>query len=137
MLVFQINPLEKQIRLACMTILHLGPEGSYLQPPSNPPPPPPRSCTVVNSDVNSETVSSASNFCLLPEKPPNPSKDFVFAKLKFGFPYPSWQHNWFDNYPWLHYDIEKDCVFCFYCMKNVSKLTAEKKQRTSMHIGRI
>ena len=134
MLVFQINPLEKQIRLACMTILHLGPEGSYLQPPSNPPP---RSCTVVNSDVNSETVSSASNFCLLPEKPPNPSKDFVFAKLKFGFPYPSWQHNWFDNYPWLHYDIEKDCVFCFYCMKNVSKLTAEKKQRTSMHIGRI
>ena len=127
MLVFQINPLEKQIRLACMTILHLGPEGSYL----------PRSCTVVNSDVNSETVSSASNFCLLPENPPNPSKDFVFAKLKFGFPYPSWQHNWFDNYPWLHYDIEKDCVFCFYCMKNVSKLTAEKKQRTSMHIGRI
>ena len=137
MLVFQINPLEKQIRLACMTILHLGPEGSYLQPPSNPPPSPPRSCTVVNSDVNSETVSSASNFCLLPEKPPNPSKDFVFVKLKFGFPYPSWQHNWFDNYPWLHYDIEKDCVFCFYCMKNVSKLTAEKKQRTSMHIGRI
>ena len=115
----------------------LGARGVIPPTPLQPPPPPPRSCTVVNSDVNSETVSSASNFCLLPEKPPNPSKDFVFAKLKFGFPYPSWQHNWFDNYPWLHYDIEKDCVFCFYCMKNVSKLTAEKKQRTSMHIGRI
>ena len=28
--------------------------------------------------------------------------------------------------PWLPCDIEKDCIFCFYCMKNVSKLTTEK-----------
>ena len=26
----------------------------------------------------------------------------------------------------LHYDIDKDCVFCFYCIKNLSKLTAGK-----------
>ena len=34
-------------------------------------------CTVVNSNVNSENVPSASN-CY------HPSKDFVFPKTKFG-----------------------------------------------------
>ena len=76
-----------------------------------------------------ENVSSASNCCSLPEKPHHPSKDFMFPKTKFGSRNPRFcQHNWFDNYPWLHYDIEKDCVVCFYCMKNVSKLTAEKNK---------
>ena len=84
--------------------------------------------TVVNSDVNSENGSSALNCFSLPEKFDHPSKDFVFPKTKFGSRNTgSCQHIWFDNYPWLHYDIEKDCVVCFYCMKNVSKLTAEKK----------
>ena len=45
---------------------------------------PESSCTVVNSDANSETVSSASNCCSLPEKPYHPSKGFVFPKTKFG-----------------------------------------------------
>ena len=36
------------------------------------------SCTVVNSDVNSETVLSASNCYSLSEKPYHASKDFVF-----------------------------------------------------------
>ena len=41
-----------------------------------------------------------------------------------------------DNSPWLHYDIEKNCVFCFYCIKNVSKLAAEKnKQPTYTSVG--
>ena len=93
-------------------------------------------------DINSENVSSASNCCSLSEKPYHPSKDFEFSKTKFGSRNPrSCQHNWFDNYPWLHYDIEKDCVDCFYCMKNVSKLTAEKKKnqhtlRSDLKIGK-
>ena len=46
---------------------------------------PESSCTVANSDVNSEHNSSASNCCsLLPEKPYQPLKDFVFPKTKFG-----------------------------------------------------
>ena len=52
-----------------------------------------------------------------------------FRKLSFGSQNPrSCRHNWSDNYPWLHCDIEKDCVVCFYCMKNVSKLIAEKNK---------
>ena len=45
---------------------------------------PESSCTVVNSDVNSEYVLSASNSCSLPERPYHPSKDFAFPKTKLG-----------------------------------------------------
>ena len=95
---------------------------------------PESSCAVshVNSE-NSENVSS--NCCSLPEKPYHPSKQFVFPKTKLTRNR-SCQYNWFDNYPWLHYDIDKYCVFCFYCMKNVSKLTAEKnKEPTYTSVG--
>ena len=97
---------------------------------------PESSCTVVNSDANIENFLSTSNCCSLPEKPYHPSK-ILFPKIKFGSRNRSCQHNWFDNYLSLHYDIEKDCVFCFYYTKNVSKLTAEKRQRTTIQIGRI
>ena len=53
-------------------------------------------------------------------------KDFLFPKTKFRSRNRFCQHNWFDNYLWLHYDIEEDCVFRFSCMKNLLKLTAEK-----------
>ena len=38
---------------------------------------PESSCTVLNSDVDSENVSSTLNCCPLLEKPRYPSKDFV------------------------------------------------------------
>ena len=41
-------------------------------------------CAVVNSDLNSENVSSALNCCSLLEKPYHSSEDFVFPKTKFG-----------------------------------------------------
>ena len=81
---------------------------------------PESSYTVVNGDVNSENVSSASYCCSLLEKPYYPSKNFVFPKTKFGSRNPrSFQDNLFDNYSWLHHDIDRDCVVCFYCMKYV------------------
>ncbi|MEM6831947.1 MAG: DUF4371 domain-containing protein [Bacteroidota bacterium] len=102
-------------------------------------------CTVSNDvnieqtvDVTSEAsssgiTSSLSASCetrelLLPEKPYHPPKDFIFPKSKFGARSRSCQHKWFKTYQWLHYDSEKDCVFCFYCMKHKSKLTAEKNK---------
>ena len=91
---------------------------------------PESSCAALNNDVNSENVSPASNCFPLQEKPHHLLKDFVFPKTKFGSRNPrSCQHNWFDNYSWLHYDIEKKCGFFFYFMKNISKLTAEKNKK--------
>ena len=45
---------------------------------------PENSCTVADSDVKIENVSSASNWFSLPEKPYHPPKNFVFPKTKFG-----------------------------------------------------
>ena len=84
---------------------------------------PESSCTIANGDVNS------ANCCSLPKMSYHRWKDFVFLKTKFGSQNPrSCQHIWFDNYPRLHYDIEKDYVVCFFCMKNLSKQKAEKNK---------
>ena len=29
----------------------------------------------------------------------------------------SFQSSWFDHFPWLHYDEEKNAAFCFTCLK--------------------
>ena len=69
---------------------------------------PESSFRVANNDVISENVPSVSNCFSLPEKP---LKYFVFPKTNFGSRNLCFcQHNWFDNYPWLHYEIEKDCI---------------------------
>ena len=81
----------------------------------------------VNTNENAVTSTSSSSNTLL-EKPYHPPKNFVFPKTKFGSRYRSCQYKWFNDYTWLHYDLEKDHVFCFYCMKHESKLTAEKNK---------
>ena len=54
----------------------------------------------------------------------------MFPKTKFESQNPRLcQHNWFDNYLWLHYDIGKDCVVYSYCVKNISKLTEENNKK--------
>ena len=97
---------------------------------------PESSCTVVNSDVNNKNVLSTSNYFLLPEKAYHPSKDFVFPKTKFESwsPY-SCQHNWFNNYPWLNYGIEKRLCSLFLLHEERMKTDCREKQRTSLHIS--
>ena len=71
---------------------------------------------------------SASHASLLPEKH-YPPKEFIFPKTKIGSRNRSCgQHKWFNDYPWLHYDLDKNKVFCFYSMKHSSKLTPEKNK---------
>ena len=72
-------------------------------------------------------------FCLLQiavhyQKSLKIHRKILFPKTRFGSRNCPCQHKWFGIYPWPHYDIEKDCLFCFYCMKNISKLTAEKNK---------
>ena len=46
------------------------------------------------------------------------------------------QHQWFDEFKWLHYDIRKDAVFYCYCMKHNRKLTAEhNKEPAYISVG--
>ena len=83
---------------------------------------------VANNSKDSSALhgpSSASHASLLPEKPHHPPKEFIFSKTKIGSRN---QHKWFNDYPCLHYDLDKNKAFCFYCMKHSSKLTTEKNK---------
>ena len=35
------------------------------------------------------------------------------------------QHHWFEDFKWLHYDMERDSVLCFCCSTHEHQLTAE------------
>ena len=87
---------------------------------------------VANNSKDSSALHgafSASHGSLLPEKPYHPPKEFIFPKTKIrSRNHLSGQHKWFNDYPWLHYDLDKNKVFCFYCMKHGSKLTTEKNK---------
>ena len=51
---------------------------------------------------------------------PHQPTNFLFPKLSFGQRTPvcrSFQKKWFSTYRWLHYDENKDAVFCFLCKK--------------------
>ena len=38
------------------------------------------------------------------DKPFHPTREYVFPKSSIGKRDRSCQHNWFKDYPWLHYD---------------------------------
>ena len=54
-----------------------------------------------------------------------PDKSFKFPKTTIGNRDCRCQHQWFKDFKWLHYDMERDCVLCFYCFTHEHQLTAE------------
>ena len=46
------------------------------------------------------------------EEPFHSSVSFAFPKRKFGSRYRSCQSQWFQEFTFLHYDVEIDAVFC-------------------------
>ena len=60
------------------------------------------------------TSSIKSLFPSLPDKPHHPGRSFSFPKRSFGKAKPvlcSAQSQWFDTWPFLHYDESQDVVF--------------------------
>ena len=57
-----------------------------------------------------------------------PDKSFKFPKTTIGNRNRRCQHQWFEDFKWLHYDMERDCVLCFYCFTHEYQLTAEHKK---------
>ena len=51
-----------------------------------------------------------------------PKADFKFPNRIIGNREHLCQHQSFDEFKWLHYDIRKDTVFYYYCMKHNTKL---------------
>ena len=57
---------------------------------------------------------------ILPDEPHHPTSRFVFPKRMFGHTKPvqcSAHCNWFQSWPFLHYDESQDVVFCHTCVK--------------------
>ena len=48
--------------------------------------------------------------------------NFEFPKTEICKKNRSFNSHWYSKFPWIHYSIEKDAVFCFSC------LSAEKKR---------
>ena len=72
---------------------------------------------------------------------PNQPKHYHYLKSKYKETDPSllaFQLDWYRRYPWLHYSVEKDAAFCFYCCKylethDISKRVEPNFTVTSFH----
>ena len=63
-------------------------------------PPVKTSTVIVKNIVNIQKQEES----IAVEKAFHPPKDFVFPKTRFGNRDRSCQHNWFEDFTWLHYD---------------------------------
>ena len=52
---------------------------------------------------------------------PNQPRNYKFPRQKFGNFERAFQSKWFDQFKWLHYDQEKDAVFCVTCINAIQK----------------
>jgi hypothetical protein len=86
----------------------------------------PSSSNIVNKTVNR---SNHVNIVERPTEKPSlyqPPENFVFPKTLIGKKRERHcQSQWFKIFPWLHYDVEKDAVFCHFCTLHEDKLLAE------------
>ena len=76
-----------------------------------------RTCELSSSRAMAESSLKAS-LPSLPDKPHHP-KEFAFPKRTFGKSKPvlcSAKSQWFDSWPFLHYDEGQDVVFCHTCV---------------------
>ena len=63
-------------------------------------------------------------------------KTFKFPETVYGKPKRSFQHYWFEKYPWLDYDFEEDSVTSAFCKQHNSNSLSERcKEETFLKTG--
>ena len=65
------------------------------------------------------SMSSTTNEIARVDKPFHPPSSFRFPTRKYGSRDRSCQHSWFNEFDFLHYDIESDVLFCHTCQRAV------------------
>ena len=85
-------------------------------------------------EASSSCNSEASDEVMIPDSPFHPPKGYKFPATIQGKQKRYCQAHWFednkDGFAWLHYDLRKNAVFCFPCMKqnNQNRLTTVPKK---------
>ena len=77
---------------------------------------------------------AAAPFVDLPESPNHPPSSFTFPKREFGKKQVrkySCQASWFQTWKWLHYDEQKDVVFCHLCVQALRSKRMDVKRGES------
>ena len=76
------------------------------------------------------SVGQLSNLPDIPERPHQPGPDFKFPKRAFGkksVVFRSFQHSWFKQWMFLHYDEKNDLAYCHTCVMGFK----QKKMKAS------
>ena len=74
------------------------------------------SCSISTSSTSCD-ADGTMLFQNVGNSPHHPTRNYEFKKTKIGEQYRSCKIEWFDKFPWLHYDEVHDKLFCFYCIK--------------------
>ena len=69
---------------------------------------------MIASETASSTEQNGSEHTLTPESPNQPV--LTFPQRMFGNQQRAFCSSWYSKYPWLHYQVGTDSVFCYYCM---------------------
>ena len=74
-------------------------------------------------DANCINENNVENNILVATKLNQPGKYYSFKMREFGrhrkIERHAFQHSWFDDHKWLHYDKNLDAAFCFTCLEAV------------------
>ena len=81
-------------------------------------------------EVFSTSSSSSTSKTIKPTKITRfrPNENFKFPGTKIGERRRRCQHQWFDDFKWLHYNNDKDSLLCTYCVNHFDKLTSENNK---------
>lgn len=72
--------------------------------------------STLTTPINHEKTATE-QYSIAKQQPSN----MVFPKTIFGKKERSFNASWFAKFPWIHYDIQKDSVFCYTCMTACTK----------------
>jgi hypothetical protein len=86
-----------------------------------------------------ETNESTMTSIEVPEQPCHPPVEEIAPQIVLGSTKKvkytlHFQNSWYEQYPWIHYDVGVHGVLCFTCTKAESLCLAELSKKTRAHV---
>ena len=71
------------------------------------------------------------------DKPHQPNSNFKFKKREISGQNRYFQHKWFSEFPWIHYNESEDKAYCFHCIKCIKENLKGDKKTLEIHIETV